>query len=698
MSLLAVFAVLIMLTAAHAQSARRRSTSPPPDAPQMAVIPTVDDFSTKQVEHYIGNEGIAYILPGLQITVESVEIPSDRKPVVELYLKDNFGNPVDRLGMATPGSISVRFILSWLNPDNREYVPYTKRTATGAAGSFLQGSTDSGGTFTDLEVGHYMYKFGTTLPADYPASMTHTLGIYATRDINIPEFHIEKRYVDNVLESFVPAGGPVTVKWDKLATQSCNNCHDTLALHGGSRREVGLCVLCHAEGTGDPDSGNTVDFEVMIHKIHMGADLPSVQAGTPYQIIGFRGSVHDYSEIEFPQDKRNCKTCHYGQGNSPATTQSELWYTEPSTDACGACHDNVNFVTGEGHAAGPAENGTCTTCHQPDGAEFGPSIIGAHTIPEKSEQLEGLKFEIVDVSNVGPGMQPTVVFAITDNAGNAVNGADLDRFAPNYAGPTTDYTTLVRSGGETSFDTATGWTSFTFDEAMPDDASGTWAFSADVYRFVNITTPGDGDPIRVREAAYNNVAYKAITGNLMPRRQVVDIDNCNVCHNRLALHGGQRLNTEECIMCHNPTATDEDVRPADQLPAQTITFKFMIHRIHKGHELTRDFTVYGFRGSVHNYNELHFPGHINNCEKCHVNDSYIPPLPSTAAPVIALREFYSPLGATAGACLGCHDTRDAAAHAFLMTTDFGGTGQIAEACGVCHGEEADWSVERVHAE
>jgi hypothetical protein len=50
----------------------------------------------------------------------------------------------------------------------------------------------------------------------------------------------------------------------------------------------------------------------------------------------------------------------------------------------------------------------------------------------------------------------------------------------------------------------------------------------------------------------------------------------------------------------------------------------------------------------------------------------------------------------ATACLACHDTQPAAAHAFTMTATFP-NGTAAEACATCHGTDAAFSVDQVHA-
>ena len=66
-------------------------------------------------------------------------------------------------------------------------------------------------------------------------------------------------------------------------SENCNQCHASLRAHGGTRQDVKLCVLCHTSGAEDRNGavaggtpGVSVDFKVMIHKIHNGEHLPSV--------------------------------------------------------------------------------------------------------------------------------------------------------------------------------------------------------------------------------------------------------------------------------------------------------------------------------------------------------------------------------------------------------------------------------------
>jgi len=45
----------------------------------------------------------------------------------------------------------------------------------------------------------------------------------------------------------------------------------------------------------------------------------------------------------------------------------------------------------------------------------------------------------------------------------------------------------------------------------------------------------------------------------------------------------------------------------------------------------------------------------------------------------------------AAACLGCHDEKSTASHALANTTSLG------ESCATCHGANAEFAVDKVHA-
>jgi OmcA/MtrC family decaheme c-type cytochrome len=135
-------------------------------------------------------------------------------------------------------------------------------------------------------------------------------------------------------------------------------------------------------------------------------------------------------------------------------------------------------------------------------------------------------------------------------------------------------------------------------------------------------------------------------------------------------------------------------RPADVGSPESISFQRLVHRIHRGESLTHDYTIYGFMGSVNNFNDIRFPGDLRDCEKCHVNGSQQLPLPATNLAVQTPpppQEWFTPMRTTAAACLGCHDTEEAAAHAYVMTAPFG------ESCAACHAPDDDFSVDKVHA-
>jgi OmcA/MtrC family decaheme c-type cytochrome len=652
--------------------------------------------------------------PGLKMDISKVEIGSDNKPVVTFKMTDDKGNPV------SPSDVdagSLRFTIAKIVTDKdsglthyENYItatvkgaPYTYqgKTQQPALASAVQASSamDTGGKLTPADSG-YTYVFSNTLPADFDKSATTVVGGQVTRN--------SRAYAANAVFSFVPAGGtPITRQ--VVQTQNCNRCHDPLAAHGGQRVDTQLCVLCHTPQTTDPETGNTVDFKVMVHRLHNGANLPSVQGGKPYYIVGFNQSVADFTNSTWPQDVRNCTTCHTGAKNG------DNWKTAPSAAACGACHDNVNFKTGENHPGGPQPNdNNCKTCHPPDsGKEFDASIVGAHTIPEASKQLRGVKFEIVSVNDAKPGQKPTVVFNVKDNAGKTIDPKDMDYLALTLAGPTTDYAhrwtdTVARKPSQPSAakDAGGGNFQYTFQNPIPVDATGTYAVGIEGYLIENIKKadgstllgPDKKTPLAVRDAGFNQVFYVGVTDSKpVPRREVVSRDNCNQCHQDLgnpagiSIHGGIRRNTEYCVLCHNANATDADQRPADKGTPVSIQFKYLIHRIHTGEEENTPYVVYGFGGRAVDFSDIVYPGNRADCAKCHVKNSNLLPLPNGVLPMTVTQkgQVVSVTQPITAVCAGCHDSTSALGHFSLMTTS-----SNVETCAVCHGEGRDFAVSK----
>jgi OmcA/MtrC family decaheme c-type cytochrome len=667
-------------------------------------------FTTRDKAFYADPNLVNFVRPGLVVEITGAGIASDGTIHADFTLKDPRGLPLDRQGITTPGTVATSFVAAYIEPGRVDYIAYTRRPQTSPItnATAVQPAADAGGTYTQTGDGQYRYTFATRAPAGFNANATTTIGVWASR--NLSEFDLGTNFDDDTFD-FVPNGSPVTQVHEVVSTMWCNKCHDPLSAHGGARRTMPLCVLCHNPGGGgtqtiDPDTGNSIDAKVLFHKIHMGEELPSVQAGTPYRIIGFQQSVNDYSTVVFPADARNCQMCHQvgapPQGGEPAPAgsmtpipdpppaQGAFWITHPSRAACGSCHDNVNFATGENHANLPQiSDNQCARCHTPQGElPFDVSILGAHTIPRFAPGLPGVNFTLERVDNGSAGQSPTVTFTIRNDAGEPTALSDMALLNLVMAGPTADYQTVIsesalRAGG------SGGTYTYTFQRTVPAEAAGTWTVGIEGYRNITLL-PGTTTQQVVRDAGENKILDFSVDGSTVaPHPVEVTNANCNSCHYSLTAHGDIRNQTQYCILCHNPTSTDAARRPADQAPPQSIDFPVMIHRIHAGEEAPAGgqltpYIVYGFGNTPHDFSEVRFPGDLRNCAKCHVNNSQQLPLPESRIQVTNPRAFLNPSGPATAACTACHTSRPASSHALSNTTP-----QLGEACSVCHGPNAE---------
>ena len=483
-----------------------------------------------------------------------------------------------------------------------------------------------------------------------------------------------------------------TLTRDIVQTADCNVCHGPtsetkLSFHGGGRTDVEYCVTCH-------NPTRNTDMTLLTHAIHAGATLAN----------GFRG----YSDVVFTKDLDDCATCHTGGG-----LDEDNWKEEPNRVACGSCHDDVNFDTGENHGAGGVQttNRFCANCHPSDGAwtlsELPVATVhqGAARATEAATYRGGANgFAIESLDYSAADDEITAVYSVTRN------GSRLDletapeftmggRLSLELGWDTGEYTNT--GSGETPAQpfavdgldiggdvTALGGGLYEAVITPPSSASGT------------VTLHLEGRPVGdlLGDGAYSEripvasaIAEVSIDGGRSTaesRRSIVDSTLCNTCHDSagagLAFHGTNRTGEMAvCSPCHNPDATDISQRPADPSTTpdmkreEAIDFKRMIHQIHAGAELQDGIVIYGFGGRPHDYGHVNFIGNLTNCETCHVAGSYSTEAASATLPstIDTGADISDPsddlnISSTAAACASCHDSTAATDHMKLHGASF----------------------------
>ncbi|HET7202684.1 MAG TPA: OmcA/MtrC family decaheme c-type cytochrome [Steroidobacteraceae bacterium] len=686
-------------------------------------------------------------------SIQRVTVPDDGKPEVEVYLKDdrNFsltGLPAD----------SIRFVLARLEPAQNgasstwhaitrriEEFPGTPAPdpadAVTGTGPASQGYTETAtsGVWTEKGNGVYTYKFAQGLEDDpaipFDGSLPHRVGL----EIRLGSPPVP---ANNAVMTFNPVTGtPIAQSGREIVdNDTCNACHDNLVVHGGARFDLPYCVMCHDAFSVDAQTGNTLDFKVLIHRIHSGETLPSVEAGGHYGIFGNRNSWNDYSEVVFPQDTRNCTTCH--EESDADTPQADNWRLTVNRASCGSCHDNVNFATGANHGGIAATDDTCTACHGANADILG--VAQAHQIPEQVAAAK-FKYEVLGITGTAPGEFPTVTIRVVDPTnGNvpydikAANGPFQNAsgtLVVDVAFSTRPDFTNTGSGSATATTgapaqpirvdfkangvadpTIPGAFKATSAVAIPAGATGSGSALLEGHPGVNVDDDADLETVPVPSVGINFAITDAAPVEYRP---IVELAKCNDCHEQLALHGNNRVdNVELCATCHNPNATDVSRRVAGSecvtdlgTDDQAIDLKFMVHAIHAGVSMGgAGYTVCGFGNTAHDFSTVKYPGMLENCEGCHLPGTYYPPDSTTAiaTTIDAGADRSTPADDVAitpasAACSSCHTSDTARQHMQLNGGSFDAVkaadsttpGAPTETCGDCHGEgeAADVKVE-----
>jgi len=687
----------------------------------------------------------------INVSYDSITVPAGGgAPTVVVRLKNDAG-----FGLTGLPASSMWFALSQLSDgqagSSSEWQSYITQDSAGITDAQAGNEIAAfGGTFTDNGDGTYTYTFAQAL-TDYPAgpvydeNKIHRLGLEIRTSFQ--EFLPENIPANNAPFDFLPSGGAVDDDDNRLIVNNdtCNACHDNLEFHGEARFDIEYCVVCHNPYSIDGETvnetwGGTVDMKEMIHKIHFGENLTN-----GYFIFGFGGTLHDYSNIEFTQDVRNCQTCH--NDSNPDVPQASNWFQVQNRSACGSCHDDIDWTAGD-HPGGLVftDDSLCVQCHGEDSTAANEAlrVKNAHVIPE-AVAAQAFEYDVVSVSNGAPGQTPTVSIRVLDptdpnyatdpgstaydindpagpfqvgssrlrvdiawttsQLGNMDPNDDLTR-APDAGVPfapiVIDFQTGATNDGNNVF-------TKTATDAIPTGITGSGIAALEGRPQVDL-----GNGLESLAVAGDSLSFVITDTVPVDRRKVVDIDKCNDCHKTLALHGDNRVgNTELCSTCHNPNATDIDKRVAGSecdtelgLIDTSIDLKRMIHRIHAG-----NVGVCGYRNSAHDYTDVVYPGKLNDCEGCHIAGTYYPVDPTavlgtseragTDRSLLADDTVISPNSAV---CSSCHMDSLAMNHMLQNGGDFDADkdengvliSSSSETCELCHGPGASADTREAH--
>lgn len=325
----------------------------------------------------------------LSATITAVDISDMDGSVTVTFSADDGGTAVTDAANMTSMYWTLAKLVPGTGAASNHWQSYTGRTRSknhaGVAPVVVQGYQEKAGdgTLTHVGAGVWTYKFAlrnatphgdirnmthlhdkdndtleTSFNVAYDPNLTHRVGM-EFRDAD------GVRNIDNAFFDFVPAGTAITETRNIVSMDVCETCHGGVKLHKGYTTEY--CVTCHNQSTFDPfteDDPVVVDFQRMIHKLHMGEDLSK-----PYDVNhhDFKGSLNNGDpDVVFPQEITNCTVCHI----------DDQWKENPTSRACGTCHDSdanyahirLNILEGAAPASMLNEfvgddTEACATCH-----------------------------------------------------------------------------------------------------------------------------------------------------------------------------------------------------------------------------------------------------------------------------------------------------------------------------------------------
>ena len=401
----------------------------------------------------VGPQGLTLYVPapgfdtGMNVTLElskpanGTNFVAGERIVVTITLKDELGSPLTKdnlttLALYAYGPQEPTKVVTAVKLLNAS----TNRTAT--PHHYIDLLTNNS---TDVRINGNVIRY-TFQPITDELPGTYTVGVRAQKAGDTP--------IDAVLVLSNFQLNTATVEAGTIDANKCASCHkgasngqfymhhvdvsarSTTGSPSYDNLAIASCKLCHNNnGYASYSQGTNTIVDVIInrvHGVHMGEGLANILNTNPTT-----GSFRNFTEVVFPNDARNCTSCH----------TNDDWKTKPSRLACGTCHDDIWFggvaTMPAGYVAHPGDawpsnDGTCTVCHKPD-ADFVavsdnatftiPSITNAHRI---QQALNSINISMTRPANgqfYVAGEKPVVTLIIRDDNGNPINHTSVNSAA-----------------------------------------------------------------------------------------------------------------------------------------------------------------------------------------------------------------------------------------------------------------------------
>ena len=547
-------------------------------------------------------------------------------------------------------------------------------------------STATAWQTVDFKVLIHQYHGTHDYPQNSPFGGVGAIGTGFNNNVAVPGVMNCRTCHDNQnvkVKPFQPANRAAADKeaWaTQLSQQACGTCHDgTIATkvdfknHFGNQPDNAQCVLCHGVGRSEPvainhatpySTPNNPELSAGAKKVDYEISSVTVDAATGRPTVKFRVLVDGA-----PLNLKTLPTSEISIGG----LNMRLAWSAPMPKPVNASSGPAIAKPLDWNNFGVTLNGRAYWNNEvPLGA-----YTGAPPAPVPATPLQQAAFD-----------QPASVNLSTAGVIASMTGPDANGYFTTVAG---------------------------INPAAP------LAFP----NYANLTLKGVAIESYLTINNMNisgKAALKGVDGANTLRRVIVDIENCNACHERVGFHSnaGRMNNPDYCATCHNPELSSSNVfagfatftGQSRFYSQKSNNFKDLIHSIHAG-EMRKEKNPadpFNFiRGNPNAtggngpmvFEDVIYPARIADCRTCHVAGTFA--VPSNAAyawsaidvqPALGTVSTFNPAltlrwGPGSAACGSCHNGTSDKAHYVSNTVP--GTG---ESCSICHGSGSTYEVHK----